>query len=221
LSLKIRSSLQADGLAALATRQLDILFQDDQYIDPSDIAVAVPGALARLEYCFEHVGDKYFFNGLEVIFDHLHGDQYAMWLYLLSNELFLRGAPPTLCKKLFLLNRALNGCDLFYEIAMPSIFLLVHPLGTVLGRGNYSDFLVVYQQVAVGSNKDIYPSLGKHITLHPGSSVLGRSIVGDYCSIAAGSLLLDGELPEKSVYIGNPRDYLIRPKSERASIWRI
>ena len=38
--------------------------------------------------------------------------------------------------KLFLLNKALHGCDIYYEVALPSVFLLVHPLGTVLGRAS-------------------------------------------------------------------------------------
>jgi serine O-acetyltransferase len=220
LSTRVASSLGADALAALAARQLDAFIPDGHSVAPADLAVAVPGALARLEYCFIHIDNKYFFNGRQAVFDHLHGDQYAMWLYLLANELHLRAGPATLCKKLFLLNKALHGCDIFYEVALPSVFLLVHPLGTVLGRGEYADFLIAYQRVGVGSNHNVYPTLGRHITLHPGSSVLGRSTVGDHCSIASGSLLLDRELQPNSVYIGNPRDYLIKPRRHTFSIWR-
>jgi serine O-acetyltransferase len=220
LSARVESSLGADALAALAARQLDAFFPDGQTVQPADLAVAVPGALARLEHCFSHVANKYFFNGREAVFDHLHGDQYAMWLYLLANELHRRAGPVSLCKKLFLLNKALHGCDIFYEVTLPSVFLLVHPLGTVLGRGQYADFLIAYQRVGVGSNHDAYPTLGRHLTLHPGSAVLGRAKVGDHCSIATESLLLDRELPPNSVYIGNPRDSLIKPRNHNPSIWR-
>lgn len=220
MSARIDSSLGADALAALAARQLDAFFPDGQSVLPADLAVAVPGALARLEHYFSHIVNKYFFNGREAVFDHLHGDQYAMWLYLLGNELHRRGGPMPLCKKLFLLNKALHGCDIFYEVALPSVFLQVHPLGTVLGRGQYADFLIAYQRVGVGSNHDVYPTLGRHLTLHPGSAVLGRSAVGDYCSIATESLLLDRDLPANSVYIGNPRDALIKPRKHNPSIWR-
>jgi serine O-acetyltransferase len=217
----VDSSLPTDALAALAARQLDSLFPDGQAVAPADLAVAVPGAMERLEHCFSHIGNKYFFNGRQAVFDHLHGDQYAMWLYLLANELHLRGGPASACKKLFLLNKALHGCDIFYEVTLPSVFLLVHPLGTVLGRGHYADFLIAYQRVGVGSNHDVYPTLGRHLTLHPGSVVLGRSTVGDHCSIAAESLLLDRDLPPNSVYIGNPRDHLIKQQMHRPCIWRI
>lgn len=217
---KVRSSLTADLLVALAIRQLNNLYPDGQSILPCDISAAVPVALQRLEHCFSHIDNKYFFDGHQAIFDHLHGDQYAMWLYLLSNELYLRDGPSAVCKKLFLLNKALHGCDIFYEVELPSVFLLVHPLGTVLGRGRYADFFIAYQRVGVGSNHDVYPILGRHLTMHPGSAVLGNSIVGDHCTIATESLLLDRELRENSIYIGSPRDHLIKPRINNASIWR-
>jgi serine O-acetyltransferase len=220
LIMRVHASLTPDGLAALAANQVNAFFPDGQAVFPADLTQAVSGALARLEHCFTHIHNKYFFDGAQAVFDHLHGDQYAMWLYFLSNELSrLKGSVP-ICKKLFLLNKALHGCDVFYEIELPSIFLLVHPLGTVLGRGQYSDYLMVYQRCGVGSNHDIFPSLGVHVTLRPGSAVLGCSTVGANCAIAAESLLLDQNLPANHVYIGNPRDHMIRPKLDKEPIWR-
>ena len=217
---RVRSSLSADALAQLAARQINSMFPDGDDVAASDLTAAVSLALARLEHCFTRVDNKYFFDGVQAVFDHLHGDQYAMWLYLLSNQLFRDGAPVTWCKKLFLLNKALHGCDVFHEVELPSVFLFVHPLGTVLGRGRYSDYFIAYQRVGVGSNRDIYPTLGAHLTLRPGSAVLGNCTVGDHCSIAAESLLLDRDLPAHSVYIGNPRDHLIRTQSTALPIWR-
>lgn len=220
MSAKVESSLPVPALASLAARQLDAMFPDGQAVRSAELAPAASGALARLEHCFSHIDNKYFFNGRQVVFDHLHGDQYAMWLYLLSNELYRLGGSTSVCKKLFLLNKALHGCDIFYEVALPSVFLLVHPLGTVLGRGHYADFFIAYQRVGVGSNHDVYPTLGRNLTLHPGSAVLGRATIGDHCSIAAESLVLDRDLPPNTVYIGNPRDHLIKPRTHNPSIWR-
>lgn len=220
MSARVSTSLSADALASLASRQLNALFPDGDEVHPADLAPALAGALARLEHCFSHIANKYFFDGRSVVFDHLHGDQYAMWLYLLAHELFKRSGSTAVCKKLFLLNKALHGCDVFYEVELPSVFLLVHPLGTVLGRGRYADFLIAYQRVGIGSNHDTYPTLGRHLTLHPGSAVLGNATVGDNCTIAAESLLLDRDLPPNSVYIGNPRDHLIRTQTHPKPIWR-
>ncbi len=221
MNLRIESSLSADALADLVSSQLNGLFPDRQPVKASDLAIAIPGALMRLEYCFSHISNKYFFDGYRAVFDHLHGDQYSMWLYFLANELHVNGGPTSLCKKLFLLNKALHGCDIFYEVELPKIFILVHPLGTVLGRGKYADFFIAYQRVGVGSNHGIYPTLGSHLTLHPGSSVLGKSNVGNHCIIAAESLLLDCDLSPNSLYIGNPRDNIVKQiDSPINSIWR-
>lgn len=220
MNARVSASLSPDALADFAARQLNAMFPDGDEVRPADLAPALPGALGRLEHCFSHIANKYFFDGRSAVFDHLHGDQYAMWLYLLANELHKRGGSAAACKKLFLLNKALHGCDLFYEVELPSVFLLVHPLGTVLGRGTYADFLIAYQRVGIGSNHDTYPTLGRHLTLRPGSSVLGNANIGDNCSIAAESLVLDRDLPPNSVYIGNPRDHLIRTQTHPQPIWR-
>jgi len=217
----MRASLTAAQLAELATRQANQFFPDDRILKVDDLRPAVDGALARIEHCFSRISNKYFFDGSTAVFDHLHGDQYAMWLYVLANELHRTGAEAGTCKKLFLLNKALHGCDLFYEVQLPSIFLLVHPLGTVLGRGQFDDYLLVYQRCGVGANHDVYPTLGRHVTMRPGSAVLGRSKVGENCAIATESLVLDDDVPANSIYIGNPRDHVTRPKKDKESIWRI
>ena len=99
------------------------------------------------------------------------------------------------------------------------MFLLVHPLGTVLGRAQYSDYLIVYQRCGIGSNHDVYPRLGRHVTLRPGSAVLGRCLVGDNVTIAAESLVLDRDLPDNTTYIGNPRDFTTRTRTTTEKIW--
>jgi serine O-acetyltransferase len=217
---RIRSSLNADGLAALAARQVNAMFPDGTEVVAADLAGAVSEALPRLEHCFSHVSNKYFFDGAHVIFDHLHGDQYAMWLYLLSNEIHRQRGPAAACKKLFLLNKALHGCDAYYEVELPSIFLFVHPLATVLGRARYSDYLLVYQRCGVGSNHDVYPTLGEFTTLRPGAAVLGRSRLGRNCTVAAEALVMDRDLPDDVVYFGNPRDFSTRAAGSLPPIWR-
>lgn len=217
---QLNASLSLTALCSLATRQVNNLFFDNDPADAEQLVHSARRALDRLAHCFSKVNNSYFFNGKHAVFDHLHGDQYAMWLYLLSNQLYQDGAPESLCKKLFLLNKALHGCDIFFQIELPSVFLLVHPLGTVLGRARYEDYLIAYQRVSVGSNRGVYPTLGRHVTLRPGSSVLGQCHVGDTSSIAAESLLLDQDLPSNSLYIGNPRDHSVRSQHHVQSIWR-
>jgi len=219
-SMSISASLDLDGLCRLVTRQCDNLFADGDPMGSVELVASAQTALQRLEHCFSAVNNRYFFDGVRAQFDHLHGDQYAMWLYLLSNQMHRDQAPAAWCKKVFLLNKALHGCDIFYEVELPSIFLLVHPLATVLGRGSYQDYFLVYQRCGVGSNHDVYPSLGRHVTLRPGSAVLGASQVDECSTIAAESLVLDRHVPSNTVYFGNPRDNWSRTRNSVESIWR-
>ena len=221
MTLRLRSSLDAPGLAAYAAAQVNAMFPDPDPVGPDELAPAVAAALPRLEHCFSHVANKYFFDGERAVFSHLHGDQYAMWLYLLSNALHRQGGAASTCSKLFLLNKALHGVDAFYEVELPSVFLLVHPLGTVLGRGNYSDFFVAYQRCGVGSNNDVYPTFGRHVTMRPGSAVLGACTIGDHCQIATESLVLDRDLPDHTLYIGGPKTATLKRQDKPYPLWRV
>lgn len=221
MSPRLRSSLDAGGLAAYAAAQVNAMFPDPDVVEAGDLMPAVTVALVRLEHCFSHVANKYFFDDGQAVFSHLHGDQYAMWLYLLANELHRQGGPVSTCSKLFLLNKALHGLDAFYEVELPSVFLLVHPLGTVLGRGRYSDFFVAYQRCGVGSNRDVYPTLGRHLTLRPGSAVLGACVIGDHCQIATESLVLDRDLPDHTLYIGGPGTATLKHQDKPFPLWRV
>ncbi len=216
----IAASLERDGLTAYACGQLNAMFADGNDVTASDLAGSVPAALARLATCFAQVDNKYFFDGKGAVFNHLHGDQYAMWLYVLANQIHRDGGNPAVCSKLFLLNKALHGCDIFNEVKLPDVFLLVHPLATVLGRGDYSDYFVAYQRCGVGSNHDVYPRFGEHVTLRPGSAVLGDCTIGDNCQIATESLVIDRSLKPGTLYIGNPKNAILRSNGSPYPLWR-
>ncbi|MEP3428001.1 MAG: hypothetical protein ABJL33_15155 [Hyphomicrobiales bacterium] len=213
-------SLSEADLCSYTIAQVNAMYPDSRPIQVDDFCSAIPEALARLGYCFSHVNNKYFFDGKSPIFNHLHGDQYTMWLYFLSNTVYRQGGDATVCSKLFLLNKALHGCDIFYEVALPKIFLVVHPLGTVLGRGNYNDFFVAYQRCGVGSNHNVYPSFGAHVTLRPGATVLGQSSIGSHCQIAADTLVLDKKIEDGTLVMGPPNQLRYKPNPTPYSLWR-
>lgn len=217
----VKSSLSEQQLAHYVCRQLSHSFDDGRPLNADAIRQLLPTTLQRLEHCFTRIQNKYFFDGEAARFNHLHGDQYAMFLYLLANTAHREGAGDDLPAKLFLLNKMLHGIDAFYEVELPSVFLFVHPLATVLGRARYDDYLLVYQRCGIGSNHDIYPRLGKYVTLRPGSAVLGDSVVGDNCTIAAESLVLDRQVDGNTLYIGNPRDFITKPAGAPPAVWRI
>jgi serine O-acetyltransferase len=219
MSSEVRMTLENRQLAKYVTHQLNTFFDDGNQLREDDILGLFPDTFRRIEHCFTHINNKYFFDGHSAVFSHLNADQYAMFLYLLGNIAYKLRAPNELPTKLFLLNKVLHGIDAFYEVELPSIFLFVHPIGTVLGRGCYSDYFIVYQRCGVGSNNDIYPKLGPFTTLRPGSSVLGKCSLGRNNTLAADSLLLDKDLINDQIYIGNPRSFLIQHSDTILPIW--
>lgn len=212
-------SLKKEDLARYVTDQLNLFFPDANRIQPGIIGGYTTAVLDDLDYCFSHVNDKYFRDGDKTRFNHLNSDQYAMFLYRLSNILYKETGDANVSTKLFLLNKCLHGIDLFYEVDMPRIFLINHPIGTILGRGKYADFFIAHQNCNIGSNKDKFPRMGKYVSLHPGAAILGDCHIGENCKISAGSVVMDMDLDNNSVYIGTPHNHSIKISDTKLGIW--
>ena len=212
-------SIDQTSLTNYIVIQANTFFPDRNAIQKKDIVEYISMGLEKVEFCFSKINNKYYKKNGEVVFNHLNSDHYSALLYILSRLAFAGEPDTNICIKLYLLNKCLHGIDIFYEVELPDIFVFVHPLGSVLGRANYSDYLVVYQKCNIGSNKGVHPTIGEYVTLHPGSVILGNCNVGDNCKLAAGSLLLDRDLERDSVYIGNPKDYTINKSTEINSVW--
>lgn len=214
-------SLPKDELLKFILRQVDIFYPDGHAVTAADLNKDLDMAIQRAEYCFSKVNNRYFSADGQTFFNHLNGDQYGMFLYFFCNTIFRNSGDIKLATKLFALNKALHGVDAFYEVMLPDIFLWVHPLSTVLGRGKYSDYFLVYQRCNIGANKDIYPTMDEHVSLHPGGSILGTCHIGKGAKISTGSLIMDMDLPEGALYIGDPRGYVVKKSSGFNPIWKI
>lgn len=160
--------------------------------------------LDRLDFCFRRIRLKYYHEGNSASFSPFNTDQYATFLYFLANSAAKLKDNTALADRLYALNKALHGIDIFHGVQLPDVFLLVHCVGTVLGRASYGDYLVVYQSVTVGGNLDLeYPTIGKSVGLFAGSSVIGRCSLGDDSMMAAGSLIVDRDVPSQSACFGS------------------
>jgi serine O-acetyltransferase len=218
-------SLPKESLCEYVRRQAGALFPDGE---PIDIAASwIADALSRLETSMEAVADPAYQNEGKTFFNHLHGDQYAMFLYLLANTAYRATGPRSVCEKLFLLNKALYGIDAFYEVELPRIFLFCHAGGTVLGRAMYSDYFLVYQHCTIGSaraedgaSRGIYPVLGTHVSLYAGASVLGACKIGDNCKISAGSVVINKRVKPHTMYRGTPQSHELVPFPFPDNIWK-
>ena len=208
--MKSNTSLKHKELRNYVSRQLQHFFPDN---DSSDLVSMdlVDEALERTIICFSVINSPIYQDNDMIKFNHLHGDQYASFLYFLSRVAYEKGEDDVYYKSA-LLNKSLNGLDLFGHVKMPDHFLLVHPLGTIIGRAKLGDNLVIYQGVTIGGKhredgEIDYPSLGENCVLYANSTVLGKThlpantVVGANTFLANYSLnesgkMLVGRLPE-------------------------
>jgi serine O-acetyltransferase len=204
------TSLGPDDLAAYVASQLSAFFPDER-VAGADLARAVTGALERAEHCFSNIRRKYFLQNDRTVFDHVNTDQYAMFLYLLSNTLFRMEESPSIAAKVYALNKALHAIDAFYAVELPDIFLFQHPVGTVLGRATYGDYFCAYQRCSVGANlDDAYPTIGRGVVMYGGSAIIGASRIGDNCLLSMGATVMDAEIPSNSVIFGASPELLVK-----------
>ena len=221
-------SLRIADLVSFVSRQLAHFFPDGKPKYEADIKLHIDLAMDRVSFCFSAVKNRYFQVEGQPCLNHLHSDQYAMFLYFLSNTLYKEEANTHLCEKLFYLNKALNGIDVFYEVELPDIFLFSHTIGIVLGRAKYSNYFLVSHECTVGGAREaeadrtnIYPVLGQYCAMYKGAAILGNCNVGDNCKISAHSLLVDQNLESESIYIGTRLNHVIKKNQAHDNIWGI
>ena len=201
-----------DALLAYLCRQLENFFPDGRLeAERPQLQRQLQPALARLAHC---IGAVRLWPRGE--FDHLHSSQYATFLYYLANTLWHSGADRALCNKLFGLNKALNGIDLFYEIEMPEIFFIGHSVGIVLAKADYGNRLVLYQNCTVGKNHGDAPTLGEGVVMYPHSAVIGRCNVGAGSVIAQGVSIINRDTPgDCTVFQGTEGALVLKPPTRR------
>ena len=184
-------SLNRTDLALYVRKQFESLFPDGT--DLSDLPKFVELALDRVEHCFSRVRLKGFFADGQARFSHWHCDQYAIFLYYLANTAFRERPGHPIADKAYALNKALHALDAFYEVQLPDVFAVQHPVGTVLGRASYLDYFICYHNCTVGANLDNdYPSFGRGIVMYGGSRVIGKTAVGDNSFVSTGAIIIDG-----------------------------
>lgn len=184
-------SLGRNDLALYVRKQFENLFPDGA--DLGDLPKFVDLALGRVDHCFSRVRLKGFFANGEARFSHWHSDQYAIFLYYLANTAFRERPGHPIAGKAYALNKALHALDAFYEVELPDVFAVQHPVGTVLGRAHYSDYFICYHNCTVGANLDNdYPSFGRGIVMYGGSRIIGKTAVGDNSFVSTGTIVIDG-----------------------------
>lgn len=188
-TLSLRRLDQAQ-LAQFVVRQLENFVPDGLEIDRLLISRYLPLSLERLRVCINSVR-----CWKENEFDHLHSSQYCIFLYYLANTIWKEAGDTELPTKLFILNKALNAIDMFYEIEMPVRFFIGHSVGIVLAKASYSDYLVLYQNSTVGKNHGDAPEIESGVIMYPNTAIIGKSLVRSGSVISQGVGVINRETP--------------------------
>lgn len=161
-------------------------------------------AIYKFIYCTSNAKGKYYDNKLDINCFY-NSDKYAIFLYYLSRVMIEKNKID-IATHIYYLNKILHSIDLFYEVEMPSIFLLVHPVGSVVGRAKYNDYFCLYQNCTIGSDThngiSHYPIFGKKIIMYAGSKVIGKCNIGNNCIFGANSFIINVDIPDDSVVVG-------------------
>lgn len=142
-----------------------------------------------------------------------NGVMYCNFLYWLSHYTYINGYI-NISDKIYSLNKVLHGVELFYEIKLPSHWSCEHPLGSVMGRGEYGDYFFFYQGCTVGASwhkdKLLHPIIGNHVTMYSNSKVLGCSHIGNNTILSANSYVINENIPDNSIVFGQSPHLVIK-----------
>lgn len=212
-------NIEASQLADYIRAQIRNLFPLPNASSLSAIDVCLPQALARTEHCLSQV--RMWKPGQ---LDVLHSSQYCIFLYYLANTVWQRERDSASCTLLFLLNKALNGIDLFYEIEMPEVFFIGHSVGIVLAKAHYSNYLVLYQNSTVGKNHGNAPRLEEGVVMFPNTAIIGDCLVRRGSVIAQGVSVINQETQENALVFQGQASRLVFKPAQRnilADIFRL
>ena len=199
---KLKTSISEKSLLKYIYTQVNNIIPDNNKVDKKNLEYCLKVALERIELSFSVIKNKYYYKNNLSFFNHLNADHYSALLYFISNNAY-KINDVTISSKFFLLNKFMFGVDVFYKVELPSHFIFVHPLGTILGNAKYEDFLVVYQNVTVGSTTDgFYPNFSKKTILYSNSSLIGKSKIGENFILAANSSLINKNIGKNKIVKG-------------------
>ena len=169
-------------------------------------------ALLNAESCYAGNTNKYYWNNNDsLIFNPYHSSQYSIFLYFLARTIFLADNR-MLADKIYYLNRMMNSCDLYYEVELPSVFFLDHPIGAIIGRGSFSNYFAFRHNCTVGGNHGKFPRFGEFVCLFSNATVIGNTNIGNNVFISSNTLVKDVNISDNSIVFGQSPNLIIKRK---------
>lgn len=197
------TTLKRNELLNYVCNQVDAFFPDNNNISEC-MDACLDNALFRLEYCLDRVilpYNKKDINGkIHTFFNHLHSDQFSMFLYLLSNELYNKYNDINVSSKLMYLNKVMHSINCMADAKLPKVFYFYHTVGTVIGKSAvFSDYIVICHGVTIGMQNGKGAAFGEMVSLLPKCSVVGDSCCGNNSSVGIGTTIYNVNVPENHI----------------------
>ena len=132
---------------------------------------------------------------------------HAILLHRLSHKLYRMGVP-LLPRFMSQVGRFFTGIEIHPGARIGRNFFIDHGAGVVIGgTAEIGDNVLLYQGVTLGgTGKEKgkrHPTLGHHVVVGTGATVLGNITIGDHVRIGAGSVVVK-PVPDNSTVVGIP-----------------
>lgn len=165
-----------------------------------------------IEKQFGRIRNKYYHIGECPILRLGHNAQYTIFLYQLSRALF-SSDERLAADKVYSLLRMVSGVDLYYEVVLPELWHCDHPLGSVIGRAQFSGqaSLSFTQNCNVGNNRGIFPRVTGNLHMYANTTLLGDTCVSGNVVLANGTCVIDGGELSNCMVFGRSPDLVIKP----------
>lgn len=150
-------------------------------------------------------------------FNYLHTLTWMIFLYRVSYILGKNGHIRE-ADAVYYLNKIMHGVDWYHQVKLPRYFKAEHPLGSVLGRAIYGEYLFVYQGTTVGGNrkndKIYYPVLGDNVLLYANATILGNTKIGNNVVVSANTYIINEVIPDNSIVFGRSPELIIKSNED-------
>ncbi len=205
----MEKTINSSQLKKYIEKQIVSLVPDDVYKEGMITISDIENALLKCEKCFKHIiNPAYSDENGNTFFSHIHADQYATFLVYLSNNIWKEREEKIVCDRIMYLNRVLHSFMMSYKCHIPDIIWLAHPVGSVIGNAEYSNYLYVSQNCTINTgvpaeDGSCTPKIGEYFAMGAGAIVIGNQKIGNNCSIGAGAMLYNQNLEDNSIVINN------------------
>jgi serine O-acetyltransferase len=163
------------------------------------------------------------FDDIKIIFDRdpaaknifevlMYQGLHAVYLHRLAHFLYKLNIP-VIPRMISQISRFLTGIEIHPGAKIGKRIFIDHGAGVVIGEtaevGN--DVTMFHQVTLGGTGKEKgkrHPSIGDHVIIGAGATILGPIKIGDHCRIGAGAVVLH-DVPPHSTVVGNPARFVI------------